>query len=131
MNKEQRMVQQWHERFGVLVQQKPRNIEFATQKLRHDLIMEEFNELSQAMVTGDLVQVADALADLLYVVYGTAVSYGIDLEPCFREVHVSNMSKGSPEVLRAPNGKILKSKGFKPPNLKEIIENQRNGGLED
>jgi predicted HAD superfamily Cof-like phosphohydrolase len=131
MNKEQRMVQQWHERFGVLVQHKPRNVDKPTQQLRYDLINEELKELLGAQYEGNLVGIADALSDLLYVVYGTAVSYGIDLEPCFREVHLSNMSKGSPEVVKAPNGKILKSKNYKPPKLKDIIENQKNGDLED
>ena len=109
MNKEQRMVRDWHRRFGVVEQQKPKNVNNATFALRYDLIREELSEFQHAGANGDLVGVADALADLLYVVYGTAVSYGIDMEPIFTEVHRSNMSKGNPEVLRAPNGKILKA----------------------
>jgi len=64
----------------------------------------------------------------LYVVYGTAVSYGIDIEPVFQEVHRSNMSKGNPEVVRASNGKILKSRNWTPPDLEPILETQRENG---
>jgi predicted HAD superfamily Cof-like phosphohydrolase len=125
MNEEQRSVRDWHTRFGVLVNVKPTIVSVDVSKLRHDLILEEFNELVNAMIKEDLVAIADALGDLEYVVYGTAVSYGIDLEEVFREIHRSNMSKGDPEVVRAPNGKILKSRNWTPPNLAPLIEKQK------
>ncbi len=122
MNTEQRKVKEWHERFGVLVNPKPTLIDPDTRRLRWSLIEEEYRELVDAGSDGDLLKISDALADLLYVIYGTAVSYGIDLEPIFAEVHRSNMSKGDPKVIRAANGKILKSQNWIPPNLKPILE---------
>ena len=121
MNREQKMVKEWHLRFRVLVRDKPSIPEPHIAQLRANLIEEELREFQEAAYDNDLVEIADALADLLYVVYGTAVSYGIDMEPVFAEVHRSNMSKGDPEVVRASNGKILKSKNWTAPNLKPLI----------
>lgn len=86
------------------------------------MIREELGEFEKAANDKNLIKIADALADLLYVIYGTGVSYGIDLEPIFREIHESNMSKGDPSILRAPNGKILKAKNWRPPDLQLILE---------
>src|SRR5437016_4648652 len=108
MNKEQAMVLDFHRRFDVSENGHPTIVSPETRILRINLIGEEFDEFKDASFSKDIVQIADSLADLLYVVYGTAVSYGIDLEPIFAEVHRSNMSKGDPEVIRASNGKILK-----------------------
>ena len=124
MNQEQRMVQEWHRKFGVHVQTQPAVPDQATMRLRVSLIQEEYEEFVKACQNSDLVGVADALADLLYVVYGSAVSFGIDLEPVFAEVHSSNMSKGDPEVIRAPNGKVLKSSNFRPPLIGPILSRQ-------
>ncbi len=115
------MVLDFHKRFSVKIQTSPRLLDEKTTKLRHDLIAEELNEFGLAAHDGNLVKVADAIADLLYVVYGTAVSYGIDIEPIFAEVHRSNMSKGDPEVIRAPNGKVLKAANWSPPNIEEKL----------
>ncbi len=95
-----------------------------TRILRADLIDEEAKELREAILANDIVKTADALGDLLYVVYGSAVSFGIDLEPIFAEIHRSNMSKGDPDVVKAPNGKILKSANYTPPDLWPIIFRQ-------
>ena len=122
MNKEQNMVKEWHERFGVLTNSEPTMIDYKTYSLRASLIQEELDEYKEAATMGSEIEVADALADLLYVVYGTAVSYGIDMEPVFAEVHRSNMSKGDPEVVRASNGKILKSKNWTAPDLYPILK---------
>src|SRR5467141_1652505 len=124
MNKEQKMVEEWHERFEVLVAKKPMMADYKTYSLRASLIQEELDEYKDAATMGTTIEVADALADLLYVVYGTAVSYGIDLEPIFAEVHRSNMSKGDPEVVRASNGKIPKSKNWTAPDLYPLIKAQ-------
>lgn len=124
MNEEQSNTKAFHVRFGILINDRPTIVDVDTAKLRHDLILEEFNELIKAMLAEDLVAIADALGDLKYVVDGTAVSYGIDLEEVCREIHRSNMSKGDPEVVRAPNGKILKSRNFTPPNLAPILWKQ-------
>lgn len=125
MNKEQRMVRTFHKRFNVAIATSPTFLSKKLFKLRKSLIYEEYKEFREAGLQNDLVKVADSLADLLYVVYGSAVTYGIDLEPVFKEVHRSNMSKGSPKVIRAPNGKILKAKNWKPPNLIPILARQQ------
>ena len=116
------MVLDFHRRFSLVEQESPRQPGKETVHLRIALVEEELRELRTALESGDLVKVADALADINYVVYGTAISYGIDLEPVFAEVHRSNMSKGDPEVVRAANGKILKGKNWKPPQLKPILD---------
>src|SRR6058998_4086677 len=126
MNREQKMVLDWHERFGVHVRTTPGMVDPKTRDLRIALIKEELGELEEAGRLQDMTKIADALADLLYVVYGTAVSYGIDIEPVFQEVHRSNMSKGDPEIVRAPNGKILKAVNYTPPNIAiQIAEQQK------
>jgi len=118
------MVLEFHRRFEVLANKNPRLVPHSIWDLRIGLIDEEAKEFAEAAPTGDLAKIADALGDLLYVIYGTAISYGIDLEPIFAEIHRSNMSKGDPEVLRASNGKILKSRNWTPPNLQPIIDTQ-------
>jgi predicted HAD superfamily Cof-like phosphohydrolase len=115
------MVKEFHQRFGEVIRSSPGLVDEVTKELRIRLIREETGEFEKAANEGNLVKVADALADILYVTYGTAVSYGIDLEPIFREVHRSNMSKGDPEV-RILNGKVLKAKNYRPPNLQPILE---------
>lgn len=92
--------------------------------LRVRLIGEEFSEYREAAFRGDLVEIADALADLAYVVVGTAVAHGlVRFDEIFAEVHRSNMSKlgadGKP-VLRE-DGKVLKGPGFSPPDLAPLI----------
>jgi predicted HAD superfamily Cof-like phosphohydrolase len=124
MNEEQRMVHDFHERFGLLHQVSPAWPGEVVHRLRVCLIEEELAELRNAGEAHDLVGVADALADLLYVVYGAAVTYGIDLEPVFKEIHRSNMSKGDPEVVTRPDGKILKGVNYRPPDVAGVMENQ-------
>lgn len=95
-------------------------------QLRVRLLREEVEEFADATERRDLVAVADALADVVYVAYGSAVTYGIDLDAVVREVHRSNMSKldanGRP-VLRE-DGKVLKSERYEPPNVATVIEDQ-------
>jgi predicted HAD superfamily Cof-like phosphohydrolase len=93
MTDEQVMVTEFHRTFGIMEAPLPTIPDEATRTLRIRLIQEEFDELKEAGEQGNLSAIAKELADLLYVVYGTAVSYGIDMEPVFREVHRSNMSK--------------------------------------
>ena len=92
-------------------------------QLRYDLIKEELDELSVAIKDKDIVEVADALTDLLYVVYGAGHSFGIDLDKCFTEVQRSNMSKldtdGKP--IYNENGKVMKGPNYSKPNLKQFI----------
>ena len=93
MADEQAMVEAFHRTFDIVVNPVPVVVDGRTRELRVKLIQEEFDELKEALATEDLSSIAKEMADLLYVVYGTAVSYGIDMDPVFREVHRSNMSK--------------------------------------
>lgn len=91
-------------------------------QLRTALIKEEFKEFQDAIEEGDLVGVADALADLLYVVYGSGHAFGIDLDACFAEVHRSNMTKTvDGKCVKSPEGKILKGPDYTPPDLTRIV----------
>jgi len=93
-------------------------------KLRLELIREEFEELTVATNAMDIVEIADALTDILYVVYGAGHAFGIDLDECYHEVHRSNMSKlgadGKP--LYREDGKVLKGPNYFHPNLKDILD---------
>ncbi|MBE1608697.1 nucleoside triphosphate pyrophosphohydrolase family protein [Actinopolymorpha pittospori] len=94
--------------------------------LRAQLLCEEVGEFVDATEAKDLVAIADALADIVYVAYGAALTYGIDLDAALREVHSSNMSKlgadGNP-ILRQ-DGKVLKSSGYCPPDIKSVLADQ-------
>ena len=111
--------------FNQEVKNKPDWPDAETMELRIDLIEEELGELQNAIIDADgtLVDVADALSDLLYVVYGAGHSFGIDLDKCFTEVHRSNMSKlgedGKP--IYREDGKVLKGENFREPNLNKIL----------
>lgn len=140
MNKEQSMVKEFHEAFGCVVNETPTVPDFETMCLRLDLIREEVEELRRdgfgvyEMLNNEkyegrepnLTAIADALGDILYVVYGTAVSCGIDMEPIVAEIHRSNMSKVQPDgtVLRREDGKILKPDTYSPANLEAILAEQ-------
>lgn len=92
--------------------------------LRLRLITEEFEETKRAIETGDIVEVADGLADLIYVIAGTALVYGLPLDEVWSEVHDSNMAKVDPEtgkVLKRADGKILKRPGWTPPDIKTVL----------
>lgn len=84
---------------------------------------EEFGELIQAVAQRDLVAIADALADIVYVAYGTALTYGVDLDAVLHEVHRANMSKldadGRP--IRRADGKVLKSDRYSPPDVAAVL----------
>jgi predicted HAD superfamily Cof-like phosphohydrolase len=110
--------------FGQEVKKKP---SFSTEKinnLRYDLINEELQELKTALDNKDLLEVADALTDILYVTYGAGHAFGIDLDKCFNEVQDSNMSKldenGKPIYNEA--GKVMKGPKYFKPNLNKFIK---------
>lgn len=90
--------------------------------LRRHLILEESGELCRALETGDMVEIADGMIDLIYVVVGTAVRMGIDLDPLFYEVHASNMAKADGPLRE--DGKRLKPPGWTPPNIRAVLESQ-------
>ncbi len=123
MTDEQAMVEAFHSKFGILVQTAPMDVNEETKHLRVRLIQEEFDELKEAMATGNLAAVAKEMADLLYVTYGTAVSYGIDMEPVFQEVHRSNLSKVG--GYKRADGKWVKPPTYSPADIQSIVEVQR------
>ena len=109
--------------FGQEVKNKPA---FSTDKinnLRIDLIKEELEELKDAMKDKDLLEVADALTDILYVTYGAGHAFGINLDKCFDEVQNSNMSKldESGKPIYNEFGKVMKGPNYFKPNLKKFI----------
>lgn len=95
----------------------------SVRSLRLALICEELGELTNAVNKNDMVEIADAIADLLYVVIGIGIAYGIDMEPIFAEVHRSNMSKFI-DGYRDSNGKWIKGPCYSPANLVPIIQAQ-------
>ncbi len=109
--------------FGQDVKNKPSFSTDKINKLRIDLITEELNELQEAMKNNDLLEVADALTDILYVTYGAGHAFGIDLDKCFNEVQNSNMSKlddnGKPIYNDA--GKVMKGPNYFKPNLSKFV----------
>ena len=111
--------------FGQEVKTKPSFSTDKINKLRIDLIKEELQELTEAMNNKDLLEVADALTDILYVTYGAGHAFGVDLDKCFEEVQNSNMSKlgqdGNP--IYNESGKVMKGENFFKPNLSKIISN--------
>ena len=94
-------------------------------KLRLDLIKEELEELKEAINDNNIVEVADALTDILYVTYGAGHSFGIDLDKCFAEVQRSNMSKldNNGKPIFNDNGKVMKGPNYFQPNLKKYLNN--------
>ncbi len=123
MTEAQRMVEEFHRRFEIVIAARPGVPDEPTRDLRVRLIQEEFDELRQALSQDDLHGVAKELADLLYVVYGTAVSCGIDMEPVFREVHRSNMSKVGGH--KRADGKWVKPPTYSPADLRPILAGQQ------
>ena len=117
------LVGDFMEAFGQDVQLEPTWPDFNTRELRLELIAEELDELSDAVADRDMIQIADALTDLLYVVYGAGHAFGIDLDECFQEVHSSNMSKlgenGRP--IYREDGKVMKGPGYFEPDLEGIL----------
>jgi len=99
--------------------------------LRLSLIEEEVGELRDAAEADDLVGLADALADIVYVAYGTAQVYGIDLDAVLQEVHQSNMTKLGADGLpvRRADGKILKGPDYRAPNVQAVLATQLNASV--
>ena len=109
--------------FGQEVKNKPSFSSEKINNLRYDLIKEELDELKDAMKKKDLLEVADALTDILYVTYGAGHAFGIDLDKCFEEVQNSNMSKldenGKP--IYNESGKVMKGPNYFKPDLSKFV----------
>ena len=118
----QQMVLEFHKEFDIHVANIPTVPDEKTKALRIRLIQEEFDELKDALEDKHLPGIAKELADLLYVVYGTAVSYGIDMEPVFREVQRSNMSKVG--GYKRDDGKWVKPATYSKADIGPILQAQ-------
>ena len=112
------------ETFGQEVKNKP---SFSSEKindLRYELIREELDEFKEALKNKDILEVADALTDILYVTYGAGHAFGIDLDKCFEEVQQSNMSKldekGKP--IYNESGKVMKGPSYFKPDLTKFVK---------
>ena len=109
--------------FGQEVKDKPSFSTDKINKLRIDLIKEELDELNEAMKNKDLLEVADALTDILYVTSGAGHAFGIDLDKCFDEVQNSNMSKldNNGKPIYNNDGKVIKGPNYFKPDLSKFI----------
>lgn len=122
-------VADFHHAYGLPVRTVPsaEAVNAAEVALRQALIEEEVAELATAARDADVVGVADALADIVYVAYGTAHVYGIDLDAVLDEVHASNMTKlgadGRP--VRRADGKVLKGPDYRPPDIAAVLARAR------
>lgn len=141
------MVREFHESFGHPVESKPISPSLKLLSLRLKLILEEVDELVKATGTKvtaledgsyvvevdgssqyDPVEVADALGDILYVVYGAFLALGLPAKEVFKEIHDSNMTKLGPDgkPMYNENGKVVKGPNYRPPDIKSIIERATN-----
>lgn len=116
----QRLVESFHDKFRLPIRKKGSIPSPNTALLRARLIMEEAAEVVEALQRADYVGLAKELADLLYVVYGTAVEAGIPLDEVFAEVHRSNMTKSQS---KDSGGKIMKGNDFEPADIEGVLNN--------
>jgi len=109
--------------FGQEVKNQPAFSSEKINNLRYDLIKEELAELKDAMEKKDLLEVADALTDILYVTYGAGHAFGINLDKCFEEVQNSNMSKldDNGEPIYNESGKVMKGPNYFKPDLSKFV----------
>jgi len=116
-------VKQFMQTFGQEVKTKASFSDEKTNQLRLDLISEELEELKNAMASKDLLEVADALTDILYVTYGAGHAFGINLDKCFDEVQKSNMSKLGPDgrPIYNESGKVMKGPDYFKPDLSKFL----------
>lgn len=122
MDDAQRMVSEFHRAFGIPIASSPTLLDEATCALRLRLLHQEDAALQEAFAQQDVVAIAQALANIVYVVYGTAISCGIEMEPVLHEVHRSHMSKVG--VYQDAHGAWVKPAGYAPPHLQPILAAQ-------
>jgi predicted HAD superfamily Cof-like phosphohydrolase len=119
-----RAVGAFHHAFGLPVRDRPTaDIPVGEAALRQALLDEEVDELRVAVREGDVVGIADALADIVYIACGTAHAYGIDLDAVVAEVHRSNMTKlgGDGRPVYREDGKVLKGPRYEPPQVAAVL----------
>ena len=120
-------VAEFHMSFNLPLERTPQpRVRDESRALRVELLREEFEEFKDAVVRQDVVAVADALGDIVYVAYGAALTYGIDLDAVLREIHRANMSKLGPdgEPILREDGKVLKSLSYVAPDVRRVLLDQ-------
>lgn len=117
-------VTKFMETAGQQLPEYPQIMDEAVHTLRYNLIREELEEYKHETEQKNIVGIADAIGDLLYVVYGSAVAHGIDIYPIFQEIHKSNMTKFIDGYRRESDGKWMKGPSYTPVNLEPLIQAQ-------
>ena len=112
----------FHERFGLTIASRPAALVVELAELRQRLLGEEVAEVGEAAGRGSVVEVAHELADVVYVAYGTALTYGIDLDAVIAEVHRANLSKLAPRG--EADGKARKGAHYQPPDVEGVLRAQ-------
>lgn len=116
-------VRDFHRAFDLPAHDRPTGVAAELAELRQRLLDEEVAELAEAAATGNLAALAHELADVVYVAYGTALTYGIDLDAVIAEVHRANMSKLGPDgkPLYRADGKVAKGPEYRPPDIAGLL----------
>lgn len=120
------LVSEFHTTYSMPIREVP-TLDIPARKMRLELIMEEAEEYREAEANNDLIEMADALADLVYVAYGAALEHGIDLDHVLKEVQRSNLSKLHHETglpIYREDGKVLKGENFTPPDIAKVLREQ-------
>ncbi|MFJ8732958.1 MazG nucleotide pyrophosphohydrolase domain-containing protein [Streptomyces bauhiniae] len=121
-----RLVSEFHRAFGLDARAIPTEISPELAAHRGELLAEEAAEVAEVSVTGPLDHLAQELADVVYVAYGTALVHGIDLDEVIAEIHRANMSKVGPdgEISRREDGKVLKGDHYRAPDVSAVLRRQ-------
>ncbi|MEU6245257.1 MazG nucleotide pyrophosphohydrolase domain-containing protein [Streptomyces sp. NPDC047024] len=121
-----RLVREFHRAFGLDARETPTEVSPRLAAHRGELLAEEAAEVAEVAVEGPLDHLAQELADVVYVAYGTALVHGIDLDEVIAEIHRANMSKLGPggEILRREDGKVLKGDHYRAPDVSAVLRRQ-------
>lgn len=126
------MVYEFHKIYGAHIGKYAELPSTDIRELRRKLLAEEFDEYIEGEDTNDLIEIADALGDMLYIIYGTAVSYGLPINEIFNEIHRSNMSKldAAGKPIRRDDGKILKGPNYFKPDIASILSSDKYSDIQ-
>lgn len=119
MERWQGLVRDFHRKFGIPIGNYPA---LSHHGLRWKLLVEECTETCEAIVEDNLPKTIDGIGDLIYVALGSAVSFGVDMDPVFHAIHSANMNKVDGKF--RSDGKLLKPEGWKPPDIESILKEQ-------
>ena len=118
-------VLEFHAKFGVPIADKP-TVQISEQQIRVSFLLEEMSEYVKAVSENNIEEVADALADMLYIIYGSAAAHGIPIDSVFAEVHRSNLTKTG-----AGWGKAIKGPDYSPPDITEVLKPLNDEKMEE